>query len=72
MKKEIPNFIQNFLNKHKKLKSNHSKMASFDIIIRLQSAFSSEKYRFYTKMDSFSCFGPFYVKKSTYPWKFLD
>ena len=53
MKKEIPNFIQNFLNKHKKLKSNHSKMASFDIIIRLQSAFSSEKYRFYTEMDSF-------------------
>lgn len=49
MKKEIPNFIQNFLNKHKNFKSDHSKMASFDIIIRLQSVFSSEKYSFSLK-----------------------
>ena len=54
MKKEIPNFIQNFLNKHKNFKSDHSKMASFDIIIRLQSVFSSEKYCFRSNGQSIS------------------
>ena len=52
MKKEIPNFIQNFLNKHKNFKSDHSKMASFDIIIRLQSVFLSEKYCFRSNCQS--------------------
>ena len=54
MKKEIPNFIQNFLNKHKNFKSDHSKMASFDIIIRLQSVFSSEKHRFFAQTANFN------------------